>query len=106
MREPRTHRRLPRSLDDVRGLRVARWIRESTAGQYDRYGLDGRNPNTYANILWCFGKHDRPWGERQVFGTVRTMTDAGLRRKCDIAAYVARIALLGPATAGIEAPPA
>ena len=38
MREPRTLRRLPRSLDDVRGLRVARWIRESTAGQYDRFG--------------------------------------------------------------------
>ncbi len=38
MREPRTLKRLPRSLDDVRGLRVARWIRESTAGQYDRYG--------------------------------------------------------------------
>ena len=31
-------KRLPRSLDDVGGLRVARWIRESTAGQYDRYG--------------------------------------------------------------------
>ena len=31
-------RHLPRSLDEVRGLRVARWIRESTAGQYDRYG--------------------------------------------------------------------
>jgi len=31
-------KRLPRSLDDIRGLRVARWIRESTAGQYDRYG--------------------------------------------------------------------
>ncbi|HEY5275535.1 MAG TPA: hypothetical protein VIK38_03190, partial [Coriobacteriia bacterium] len=30
--------RLPRTLDDIRGLRVARWIRESTAGQYDRYG--------------------------------------------------------------------
>ena len=38
MREPRTLRRLPRSLDDIGGLRVARWIRESTAGQYDRYG--------------------------------------------------------------------
>ena len=38
MREPRTLKRLPRSLDDIRGLRVARWIRESTAGQYDRYG--------------------------------------------------------------------
>ena len=31
-------KRLPRSLDDIRGLRVARWIRESTAGQYDPYG--------------------------------------------------------------------
>jgi hypothetical protein len=29
---------LPASLDDVRGLRVARWIRESTKGQFDRYG--------------------------------------------------------------------
>ena len=29
---------LPRTLDDIRGLRVARWIRESTAGQYDRFG--------------------------------------------------------------------
>jgi hypothetical protein len=29
---------LPRSLDDVAGLRVARWIRESTKGQFDRYG--------------------------------------------------------------------
>ena len=31
-------KRLPQSLDDIGGLRVARWIRESTAGQYDRYG--------------------------------------------------------------------
>jgi DNA invertase Pin-like site-specific DNA recombinase len=31
-------KRLPRSVDDIRGLRAARWIRESTAGQYDRYG--------------------------------------------------------------------
>ena len=31
-------KRLPRSLDDIRGLRAARWVRESTAGQYDRYG--------------------------------------------------------------------
>ena len=31
-------KRLPRSLDDIAGLRAARWIRESTAGQYDRFG--------------------------------------------------------------------
>ena len=31
-------KRLPRSLDEIGGFRAARWIRESTAGQYDRYG--------------------------------------------------------------------
>ena len=31
-------KRPPRSLDEVRGLRAARWIRESTGGQFDRYG--------------------------------------------------------------------
>ena len=31
-------KRLPRTLDDIGGLRVARWIRESTAGQFDNYG--------------------------------------------------------------------
>ena len=29
---------LPHSLDDIRGLRAARWIRESTPDQYDQYG--------------------------------------------------------------------
>ncbi len=31
-------RHLPRSLDEIGGLRAARWIRESTVGQYDRFG--------------------------------------------------------------------
>ena len=29
---------LPRNPDDLRGLRAALWIRESTPGQFDRYG--------------------------------------------------------------------
>ena len=29
---------LPGTLDDIAGLRVARWIRESTKGQFDRFG--------------------------------------------------------------------
>ena len=28
----------PRSLDDIAGLRAARWVRESTVDQYDRFG--------------------------------------------------------------------
>lgn len=34
--------RLPSTLDDLRGLRAARWVRESTAGQGDRFGPDAQ----------------------------------------------------------------
>lgn len=48
----------------------------------DKYALDGRDPNSYTNILWCFGKHDRPWGPpRPVLGTVRYMSSANARKK-------------------------
>ncbi len=58
----------------------------------DRYEMDGRDPNGYAGVAWAIGGlHDRPWPERPIFGTVRTMTDAGLRRKIDAEAYVARV---------------
>ena len=57
----------------------------------DRYALDGRSPNGFTNLLWCFGRHDRPWPERPVFGTVRTMTQSGLRRKLDLPVYIARV---------------
>ena len=58
---------------------------------HDRYALDGQDPNTYANILWCLGLHDRPWGERPVFGTIRWMSRAGMDRKTDVQAYLREI---------------
>lgn len=58
---------------------------------HDRYALDGRDPNTYANILWCFGLHDRPWPERPVFGTVRSMSFEGMKRKTNVEAYLQEI---------------
>lgn len=57
----------------------------------DKYELDGRDPNGYTGVAWCFGKHDRPWQERPIFGTVRYMDAKGLERKFDIKAYVRRI---------------
>ena len=57
----------------------------------DKYSLDGRDPNGYAGVAWCFGKHDRPWKERPVFGSIRYMSAAGLERKFDIQAYVRRV---------------
>lgn len=59
-----------------------------------RYFLDGLAPNSYANVGWIFGLHDRPWPERPVFGTVRYMNAAGLERKCDMPAYLAKIKAL------------
>jgi deoxyribodipyrimidine photo-lyase len=52
------------------------------------YELDGRDPNGYAGVAWCFGKHDRAWNERPVFGKVRYMNDKGLKRKFNIQSYV------------------
>ncbi len=57
----------------------------------NRYFLDGRDPASYANVAWLFGMHDRPWPQRPIFGTVRSMTASGLKRKCDIEAYVAKV---------------
>ena len=61
---------------------------------HDRYALDGRDPNTYTNILWCFGLHDRPWFERPVFGTIRYMSRAGMDRKTDARTYIGEIEAL------------
>jgi deoxyribodipyrimidine photo-lyase len=61
----------------------------------NRYELDGRDPNGYAGIAWCFGKHDRAWQERPVFGKVRYMNAAGLNRKFDAGRYADRIEALG-----------
>ncbi len=57
----------------------------------NKYELDGRDPNGYAGVAWCFGKHDRPWAPRPVFGTVRYMNAAGLKRKFDADKYVNQI---------------
>lgn len=53
----------------------------------DTYFLDGRDPNSYTGIAWCFGKHDRPWTERAIFGKLRYMNQAGLLRKFDMESY-------------------
>jgi deoxyribodipyrimidine photo-lyase len=58
---------------------------------HDKYALDGRDPNTYTNVLWCFGLHDRPWSERAIFGQIRYMSYEGMRRKTNVDAYLREI---------------
>ncbi len=57
----------------------------------NKYNLDGRDPNSFAGVSWCFGKHDRAWTEREVFGKVRYMNAMGLQRKFDMGKYLKRV---------------
>lgn len=57
----------------------------------NRYLLDALNPASYSNVGWIFGLHDRPWNEREIFGKVRIMTSGGLKRKCDMPAYMEKV---------------
>jgi deoxyribodipyrimidine photo-lyase len=59
--------------------------------QHAKYALDGRDPNTHAGVLWCFGKHDRPWApERPIFGMIRYMSSASTAKKVRLKEIVAR----------------
>ncbi|HEX3683770.1 MAG TPA: deoxyribodipyrimidine photo-lyase [Bryobacteraceae bacterium] len=79
------------------GKKIIEWSRtyqeavDTMIDIHGRYALDGRDPNTYTNILWCFGLHDRPWFERPIFGTMRYMSLEGMKRKTDTAAYIEEI---------------
>jgi deoxyribodipyrimidine photo-lyase len=56
----------------------------------DRWALDGRDPNSYAGIQWCFGKFDRPFATRPVWGTIRPMSLDRAMRRAGFAEYVRR----------------
>jgi deoxyribodipyrimidine photo-lyase len=57
----------------------------------NKYGLDGRNPNSYSGIFWCLGRYDRPWGPtRPIFGTVRYMSSENTARKFSIKRFVGK----------------
>ena len=79
------------------GKKILEWSRNPQAGfnialhLNNKYELDGRGPNAFAGVAWCFGKHDRAWGERPVFGKIRYMNEAGLKRKFNADAYVKKI---------------
>ena len=54
----------------------------------NKYALDGRDPNSYTGILWCFGLFDRPWApERNVLGVLRYMSSENTARKFKLGPY-------------------
>ncbi len=79
------------------GKKILEWTQDpkeafkTTLAINNKYFLDGRDPNSYAGVAWIFGKHDRAWPERPIFGKIRYMAASGLERKCDIQAYVDKV---------------
>ncbi len=79
------------------GKKILEWSKNPREGfkiavyLNNKYELDGRDANGYAGVAWCFGKHDRAWSERKVFGKIRYMNAAGLKRKFDRDKYVEKI---------------
>jgi deoxyribodipyrimidine photo-lyase len=64
---------------------------ETTLYLNNKYFVDGRDPNSYANVAWVFGQHDRGWQEREIFGKVRYMSAGGLERKTQPKEYVEKV---------------
>ncbi len=56
----------------------------------NKWGLDGRDPSSFGGIQWCFGKFDRPWFDKPVWGVIRPMSIARAYEKFDAESYIAR----------------
>ncbi len=54
----------------------------------NKYALDGRDPNSYSGIFWCFGRFDRAWQEREIFGKLRYMASENTRKKVKMTQYL------------------
>ena len=50
----------------------------------------GGTPTRYGGILWIFGKFDRPFYRRPIYGTVRYQSLKAAEKKFDVGRYVRR----------------
>jgi deoxyribodipyrimidine photo-lyase len=77
------------------GKKVLEWSETPETGYRilehlnNKYALDGRDPNSYTGILWCFGLFDRPWpADRPVFGHIRFMSSENTAKKFNLDPYL------------------
>ena len=94
------------------GKKVIEWSRtpeeayQTLVHLNNKYALDGRNPNSYTGILWCFGLFDRPWApQRNVLGQIRYMSSANTAKKFKLGPYLDWVATLPAPTTPASAKP-
>jgi DNA invertase Pin-like site-specific DNA recombinase len=91
---------LPRSLEQLTGLRAARWIRESTAGQFDAFGPDAQREQQDraierwglldAGLAWHVAHSGRTVASTPAFGEM--LSSAGVEFDVLVVGYVSRFA--------------
>lgn len=55
----------------------------------DKYFIDGRDPNGYVGIMWSImGLHDRPFFEREIYGTIRLSGINSVKKQIDIKKFI------------------
>jgi hypothetical protein len=86
------------------GKKIIEWSETPEAAHaamlklHELYADDAVDANTHAGILWCFGKHDRPWApERPIFGTIRWMSSEQTAKKVRLKEIAESIARCQPA---------
>ncbi|HET6930288.1 MAG TPA: hypothetical protein VFI45_08190 [Candidatus Acidoferrum sp.] len=77
------------------GKKILQWTRspqeaaEVMIHLNNKYGVDGRDPNSYNGIFWVLGRYDRPWAPiRPVFGSIRYMSSENTARKMSVKNYI------------------
>ncbi len=76
------------------GKSVLMWTRNATEclavleHLNNKYSLDGRDPNSYGGVMWTFGKFDRPFYPRPIFGNVRYQSLRAAKGKFDVPRYI------------------
>lgn len=92
--------RLPGALDELRGLRAARWLRESTPGQFDRFGPEAqreqqdqaiaRHQLVDSGLAWSVAHSGRTVGRSTAFREM--VAAAGREYDVLVVGYVSRFA--------------
>lgn len=87
---------MPNPLRMLWGKAVIQWTRTAAEALEiiehlnNKYALDGRDPSSYLNFHWVFGKFDRPFFRRPIYGTVRYMSLKAAEKKFDVAKVIER----------------
>ncbi|NNF00588.1 MAG: DNA photolyase [Pyrinomonadaceae bacterium] len=85
---------MPNNIRMYWGKTLVGWMKSPQEAWYtacylnDRFSLDGRDPATYGNIGWCFGKINYPRRETKIYGTVGRPSDTAMKKRTGVKEWI------------------